>query len=130
MSVSPIPINLAGGGKFLPLGQLAPKIQFQSGYLFSGDIASDVARVVSNVLGIITVIAGLGFLFYFMFGAINWITSGGDSNKAQAARTTIINALIGLTIAVIAYPIVQILSQLLGVPLAKPQELFDQLVFK
>jgi len=87
---------------------------------------ADLTKIVSNVLAIITIIAGVGFLFYFIFGAVNWITSGGDAQKAAAARNTILNAVIGLVITVIAYPAILLISKLAGIPLADPGKLFTQ----
>ena len=104
------------------LGEFAPKTP--GGYQ-AMDAASGLSRIVSGLLGIITAIAGLSFLFYFMFGAITWITSGGDPQKAQTAKTALSNALIGLVITVAAYPLALLVSRLLGVPLAEPQELFN-----
>lgn len=113
------------------LGNLAPKPS--GGYqppTGPGAPVADITRIVSNIIGIITVIAGVAFIFYFLIGAINWITSGGDTNKAQAARTMIINALLGLVITVIAYPVILVISNLLGIPLKDPGELFQQLIFQ
>lgn len=112
----------------IPLGNLAPKQS--AGYQSTGNPSADVTRIVSNLIGIITAIAGLAFIFYFLIGGVNWITSGGDTNKAQAARTMIINALLGLIITVIAYPVILLISNLLGVPLKDPGELFQQLFFQ
>jgi len=93
----------------------------------TGAPTADLTKIVSNLLAIITIIAGVGFLFYFIFGAVNWITSGGDAQKAAAARNTILNALIGLVVTVIAYPAILLIAKLIGIPLADPEELFTQL---
>jgi hypothetical protein len=106
-----------------PLGEF--KSKFTTGYNPSGSAAGDLTKIVSNALAILTIIAGASFLIYFVMGAINWITSGGDTNKAQAARTIIVNAVLGLAITVIAYPVLLVLSQLLGIPLSEPGELFS-----
>jgi hypothetical protein len=106
-----------------PLGEF--KSKFTSGYNPSGSAAGDLTKIVSNTLAVLTIIAGASFLIYFVIGAINWITSGGDANKAQAARTIIVNAVLGLAITVIAYPVLLVLSQLLGIPLSEPGELFS-----
>jgi len=107
-----------------PIGILQP--QLSSGYVPSGNAASDMTKLISNILGILTIISGISFLFYFLIGAVNWITSGGDSSKAQAAKSIILNAVIGLAITAIAYPVAQLISTLLGIPLAKPEDLFNQ----
>ena len=107
------------------LGVFGPKNP--GGYQSTGNTGADLSWVISNILGIITTIAGLTFLFYFFFGAFNWITSSGDPEKASHAKTTLTNGLIGLTITVVAYPIALVISKLLGVPLAKPEELIYSL---
>lgn len=117
---------LAGGSSQLRLGNIMPKIT--TGYL-PGDAVSGTTKIISNVIAIITLVAGLAFVYFFMVGAVNWITAGGDPQKSQAARATILNALVGLAITVVAYPSILLLSRLLGLPLADPDELFRQLIF-
>lgn len=119
--------KLAGAGDDSILGIIGPKLT--QGYNPSSNVTGDLTKIISNVLAIITVVAGLTFVYYFMVGAINWITAGGEAQKAAAARTMILNALIGLIITVIAYPAILLLSRLLGLPLANPAELFGQLNF-
>lgn len=112
---------LIGIGEFKSIsgkGYLAPTA--------SGAPTADATKIISNLLAIITIIAGVSFLFYFIFGAVNWITSGGDAQKAAAARNTILNAVIGLIITVIAYPSILLIAKLVGIPLADPGELFGQ----
>lgn len=123
-------IKLAGapGGGIQSLGDVKSKLT--QGYNPSTGVAGDLTKIISNVLAIITIIAGLSFVYFFMVGAINWITAGGEAQKAQAARTMIMNALIGLMITVIAYPALLLLSRLLGMPLANPADLFNQLRFR
>ncbi|MCX6817061.1 MAG: hypothetical protein NTZ93_04290 [Candidatus Beckwithbacteria bacterium] len=109
----------------LNLGTFGPKTP--GGYQPTNNVAADLSWVVSNILGIITAIAGLTFLFWFVFGAFNWIVSGGDPQKAQTAKATLTNAFLGLVITVIAYPVALLFSKLLGIPLAEPQELIKSL---
>lgn len=53
------------------------------------------------------VIGAIVFLFYFIIGAIGWITSGGDKMKTEQARNKITTALVGL---VILFSFIAILS--------------------
>lgn len=94
-----------------------------------GNLPSQLELLVSNVIGFLTLIAGLAFLFYFLIGAINWITAAGDNQKSQLARQQIFNALIGLIVVVLAYPIISILSQLLGIHILNPKEVIKQFQF-
>lgn len=101
------------GYEFEPTDALAPKLD----------------SVLSNVIGIITFISGLAFLFYFFIGAINWITSAGDAEKLKTAQRMILNAIIGLTITAVAYPAIYVISQLLGLNMSSPADVLNQLVF-
>lgn len=60
---------------------------------------------------------GLGFLigaiiFFFMLvvGAIAWISSGGDKQALEAARSRITNALIGIIILFASYAIISLIE--------------------
>jgi len=112
-----------------PIGSL--KLKPETGYAFSGSesLSFNLAKVLSNVIGFITLIAGIAFIMYFMIGAINWITSAGDATKSQKARSMLTNALIGLAITVLAYPIASILGKLFGIPLVWPAELINSFLF-
>ena len=106
------------------------KLKSSTGYTFSGSgIAGSLSNVLSNIIGFITFIAGIAFIFYFMIGAINWITSAGDTAKSQKARSMFTNALIGLAITVMAYPIASVLGKLFGIPLTSPADLINSLTF-
>jgi len=112
-----------------PIGIL--KNMQEQGYILENadDLPNKITLLISNILGFFTLIAGFAFLFYFIIGAINWIVSAGDPQKIQTSRQMIINAIIGLLITVIAYPAILIISRLLGIPLADPAELINQLQF-
>ena len=100
------------------------------GYTFvkSENIGSSLSTILSNIIGVITMIAGFSFLAYFIIGTLKLITSAGDSQKIQTARTTMTNALIGITISAAAYPLASLLSKLLGIPLINPTDLFSKYI--
>ncbi len=104
-----------------PLGQFAPK---QSGYT-----VGSIALLLSNIIGILTLIAGLAFVIYLMLGTINLITSGGDAEKIQKAKARITNAIIGLVITVIAYPVAFVLGKLVGIPFTEPAKILNSFSF-
>ena len=51
-------------------------------------------------------------LVYFLWGAIEWITAGGDSSKITKARDRITQSLIGLLILVGSFVIIGFISNL------------------
>lgn len=111
------------GGETTSIGSF----KSNQGYTFAegAPLPDKLNSLLSNVIGIITLVAGLAFLFYFLIGAINWITSAGDSQKALKARQMIINAVIGILITVAAYPIAALLGKILNIPLADPAGLIN-----
>jgi hypothetical protein len=69
-----------------------------------------VGRIITLAL-IIAALIALGFLIY---GGIRWILSGGEKEKVEEARGTIIAALVGLVIVFAAYFIINIVFGLFG----------------
>lgn len=51
-------------------------------------------------------------IVFFLWGSIEWITSGGDSGKVQKARDRITQAIIGLVILVGSFVIIAFLGSL------------------
>ena len=57
--------------------------------------------VLSSAIGILSVVAGVWFLFLLITGAISYMQAGGDQNKVDAAQKKITTGVIGI-IAVFA----------------------------
>ncbi len=74
------------------------------------DPNADVGDVLSNVITIIFVVAALAVLFMLIFGAFQWITSGGEKEAVGKARGRIVNALVGLAILAVAFLLVRVLA--------------------
>lgn len=58
------------------------------------------------------VVGGLVTVVFFLQGALEWISAGGDSAKLQEARSRMINAAIGIFILVSMYTIINFISSL------------------
>ena len=97
-------------------------LQGISGYIPTSaeDTYLKLTKIVSNVLGFLTVLAGLYFLLYFVMGGINWIASGGEKDKIEKAKHQMTNAAIGLIVVVAAYGIAFIIGRVLGIEILKP----------
>jgi len=54
----------------------------------------------------IITIGGLAVLLYFLWGAIEWITAGGDKGKIESARNRIVQAIIGMILLASSYVII------------------------
>ena len=77
----------------------------------TGDNTGFVIR--SVIIGVL-VIAAVIALFFLIWGGVKWILSGGDKGKVEAARNTIIAAIIGLIITFLAFFILSFVFQLFG----------------
>ena len=71
----------------------------------------NVVRFVINGLIILGIIASLIFL---ILGGVKWIISGGDKAAVEAARNTVIAAVIGLVVVILAFVILNVVLQILG----------------
>lgn len=74
-----------------------------------------LGTVISNALVIVFVMAALLVLFFLVWGAFDWITSGGDKEKVASARKKIFAAIIGLVILALAFLITNIAGQIVGI---------------
>lgn len=66
---------------------------------------------VGTIVQIIIVLAAVAAMFFLVWGGVRWIMSGGERGKIEQARGTIIAAIVGLVIALIAYFIVSVIVQ-------------------
>lgn len=74
-----------------------------------------LGEFVNNVL---TLVFGLGLLVVLVmliWGAFEWITSGGDKEAVGKARNRIINALIGMAVLAIAFALARVAGQFTGI---------------
>lgn len=74
-----------------------------------GNIA-DIWLIVAAVIEILLRVAALVAIIMVIYGGIEFITSQGEPEKSNKARGTVINALIGLVIAVVAATVVTFIA--------------------
>ncbi len=73
-----------------------------------------ISNFITNVLTISFAVAILVVLAMLIWGAFEWITSGGDKDAVGKARNRIINALIGLAVLAIAFALTKLAGTFLG----------------
>jgi hypothetical protein len=66
-----------------------------------------VNSVIHTVISIFSYIMGIAGIIMIILGSFKYITSGGDSAKVGSAKSTIVYALIGLVVAVLAQVLVR-----------------------
>ena len=84
----------ASGGADCAQGTGTPNSLFASGGIFQ-----TIVNVLLFLVGAIAVIM-------LIFGGIRYVTSGGDQNSVTAAKNTIMYAIIGIIVAILAYAVV------------------------
>ncbi len=73
-----------------------------------------VENIVTNVITLFFTVGGLGVVIYFVWGAVDWILSGGDKEKIAGARKKMTNAIIGLVLLSLSYVIINIIGAVVG----------------
>jgi hypothetical protein len=119
--------------KLLAQGIDFSKITTPGGYQPGDGVAGAtgaVEKLVSNVLVILTVVAGIAFVLYFLLGGLNWITAGGDKGKIDKAKGMMTNGAIGMIVITLSYSIVWIVGQALGINILNPASLISPGVIK
>lgn len=76
---------------------------------------TSVGLIIGNAIKIIMMVALIAVLAMLIFGAFEWIISGGEKEKVASARGRITNALIGLAILGLAFVIVTVAGNLVGI---------------
>jgi hypothetical protein len=71
----------------------------------SGSIGGIIGAAITFIFIVAVVIA----LFYLLFGAVRWIFSGGDKAAIDAARGTIVAAIVGLIILFLTFLLINVL---------------------
>jgi hypothetical protein len=77
-------------------------------------VPGDLILVALAIIDILIRLAGLVAVFFVIIGGIQYATSQGNPDDATKARNTIVNALIGLALTIVAVSFVSFLGSKLG----------------
>ncbi len=83
----------------------------------TGAGASSVGNLIAAFIRVMVIVGSLGFILYFILGAVHWITAGGDKGKVEEAKNEIVNAVTGLVILLALYAVVTFLNKIFGIDL-------------
>lgn len=73
-----------------------------------GDQGGGVNKVIKAVVGILSYVVGIVAIIMIVVSGLKFITSGGDAQKAAAAKMTLSYALVGLAVAALAQVLVRL----------------------
>lgn len=97
---------------FEGIGNLAPS----PGTAFTVTEASIKFHTALSVsIGVMTAIAAIWFIFSFITGAIQWLSSGGDKQALQTAVKKLTHSVIGLLVVVASYGLIIAISNVFGI---------------
>lgn len=73
---------------------------------FSG--SDPFSKTYGTAIGLLFTAVGTALIAYLIWGGIKYITSGGDAKKAGEAKSSVINAFIGILIFISVYTLLSI----------------------
>ena len=71
-----------------------------------GDGKTDLKADITSIINYVIAVLGLVCVIVLIIGGVNYMTSSGDAGKVKKAKDTILYAIIGLIICVLAFAIV------------------------
>lgn len=74
----------------------------------------NVGMIMRNVVSLFFAVGAVGVVIYFLWGAVEWIFSGGDKEKVGNARKRITHSLIGLTLLALSFVIINLVGRIVG----------------
>lgn len=108
-AVVAVPALLADSASAQPAMQFAidTSNQVQKGINSAGGTGQpSLPNVIQTIVNILLFIIGLAAVIMIVIGGLRYVLSGGDSNATKGAKDTVLYAVIGLVVAIMAYAIV------------------------
>jgi heme/copper-type cytochrome/quinol oxidase subunit 2 len=67
----------------------------------------DATSIVQTIINVMLFIVGILSVIMIIFSGIRYITSAGDKSKTESAKNTLVYAVVGLVVAIVAFALVQ-----------------------
>lgn len=78
------------------------------------DPGNNPGDIISRAVTILMVVGAIGVLVMMLWGATEWIFSGGDKEKLAAARKKITTALVGLALVALTFFILNVFGKIVA----------------
>lgn len=92
----------------------------------SGFFITDIGRLFQSILTLVLFGSALLVFAYLIYGGVEWILSGGDKGKTEAARNKITAALVGMAIVASAYALMNVVAYFFGIDVFNLQNAIRQ----
>ena len=76
--------------------------------------STSINGTLAFIVNLLSIILGVAAVIMIIVGGLKYVTSDGDSNKVSSAKGTITYAIIGLVIAILAKPLVNLVLGAFG----------------
>ncbi len=111
-----IAANPLGGG-FQPVSE-----GYNPTEVTNESVVESLVKIISGIIGIITVVGALFFIVFFFIAAFQWVTSGDDSKGVDKARNRMLQGVIGLVVMVLGYSFIGLIGRIVGLDLINLEE--------
>ena len=74
-----------------------------------------IASYVGTIMSLALTAGGVLILYFFIAGAIRWMTAAGDKIGIETAKKMLTNAMIGLLLLIAVVPVVKFIGDYFGV---------------
>ncbi len=105
-----IPIAASADSTYLPIcqkGEIAQNTSVcKNVSIQNGSNTNVVIEIIKDVINVLSYITGTAAVIMLVVGGIRFVTSGGDSSSVAGAKKSIVGALVGVVIVVLAQTIV------------------------
>lgn len=88
----------------------ASQIDGGAGNVVDPGSSVDLPTMIKRIIDILLFAIGAVAVIMIIFGAFRYVLSGGDSSSVTAAKNTILYAVVGLVVAILAYAIVHFVT--------------------
>ena len=78
------------------------------------DGEAGVSNIIQNVIRILLFVVGVAAVIMLVIGGIRYVLSGGDQQAISTAKNTVLYAIIGLIVAVLAWALVDFVFGTIG----------------
>lgn len=76
---------------------------------------ADLGQLISILLQVALIIAGLAAFAFLVMAGLQYLTSGGEKTQMEAARGKITNAVLGLALVVGSYALARLIETVFGI---------------
>lgn len=99
-------LSFASVGQAAPVDILCDQGNAAANSQFCKDVDDDAFDLIKTVINVMLFIAGIIAVIMIIIGGIRYVTSSGEQANVKGAKDTILYAVVGLVITILAFSIV------------------------